>query len=243
MEINWQQIKQYKIDENQVHIWYINIEDYLDRIADFYSLLNENERLRAKRFKFKKDHDCFVVSHSVLRILIGKYLNCLPKIICFNANEYGKPFVLFNQKPTPLEFNLSHSHERALIAITEHHAIGADIERMNHRLAGDEIVERFFSEHERLEYQILSEDQRAQGFYNAWTRKEAFIKAIGKGIFYELNKFSVRLTSEKPAKIISIENNMAEADQWQLHGFMPEEKYCAAVTWCGQNKELCFFKY
>lgn len=237
--IHWQKLSYYDLGHDQMHIWLINVDEYPAKNYEEY--LVPEERSRASHFKFDKDRDSFIVSRASLRILLGRYLNCSPQTIAFQFNRYGKPELLNNV--IQLKFNLSHSSRRAVVAITKEQEIGVDIEYMQDRFSKNEIVERYFSLREKEEYNRLSEDQKLQGFYNAWTRKEAFTKAIGQGMTYPLNQFDVNLTPNDNARLIAINGDEVEAKQWQLRGLVLEEKYCAAVSWQGKDKKILFYRF
>lgn len=232
-QLIWQPKLDYKINDRQIHIWLIDINNYLN--SDFTAYLDDQESARMHRFKFAKDRDCFIGSHAALRILLGKYCNCAPRAIAYKYTTYNKPILTKNH---PIQFNLSHSRNQAIIAVTKKHPIGIDIEYMQEKEILIDLAKRFFSSKEYDEYKKLSASQKVLGFYNCWTRKEAVVKALGIGITYPLKSFSVNLTPETRAKILSIQNNQDNITQWQLFGFMPKDNYCAAIAWRGPKKTL-----
>ena len=228
MKINWEK-PDYQFDNKSVSLWLVNIEEHSSSIANFMVLLDDEEKRRAERFKFAKDRNCYIISHGALRILLGGCLGRAPGKIKFEINQYGKPTLA--EKKQPLYFNLSHSGARALIAINKNHPVGVDIECMQKKNSMEDIVKRFFSKHEYEEYKQLPEEQKLLGFYNGWTRKEAFVKTIGQGISYSLKKFTVNLTPGDLAKVLSVGDDVVDVTRWKLYGFVPEKNYCAAVAW------------
>jgi len=229
----WQTQLDYQINDQQIHIWTVDVSNHLN--PDFAAYLDNQESERAERFKFSKDRNCFIGSHVALRILLGKYCDCAPRAIAYEYTAYNKPTLIDNN---PIQFNLSHSHNQAIIAITKNHPIGIDIEYMQEKKILTELAKRFFSSQEYEEYKSLATSQKTLGFYNCWTRKEAFVKALGIGITCPLKSFSVNLTPEIDAKILSVQNNQDDVNQWKLFGFIPENNYCAAIAWRGPEKEL-----
>ncbi len=217
----------FQLNSKQVDLWLIDLNVPIEERWPL--LLDAIEQKRAGQFKFVRDKNHFMVSHAILRILLSNYLLCAPDKITFEYNEHGKPFL-----NNPLQFNLSHSKDYAVVAITLNDPIGVDIEYQQPVDRMDAIVHRFFSAKEIQAYNALSDDQKVSGFYNAWTRKEAFVKAIGKGIFYALDHFDVTL--DQPAKILSIKDQ--EASAWQLQAFDTAPHYAAAVAWKGGKKRL-----
>lgn len=233
----------YILLKGEVSLWLIDINQYLSSLDELMSVLDDDERCRANRFKFEKDRNCFVISHGILRLLLGRYLDCLPQSIDFILNQYGKPSLSAEQCSYPLYFNLSHSKEFALVAFTLDQPIGVDIEYMQNKMQADDIVERFFSEKEREEFFLLPDQEKLEGFYNAWTRKEALIKALGKGVSQSLKSFSVTLSPRKKARVISTGEEWGLSSEWQLYDVTSEREYKSAVSWRGEEKRLRFFRY
>lgn len=223
-----------QLTKDEIHLWPINLSDQLNRCGYFFDLLDEDEKARALRFRFKKDRDCFTISHGILREILSKYILCDPRAIVFEFGEHQKPFIKNND--LGVQFNLSHSHFMAFIAVTLDDPVGVDVEWARENNDLDQLVSRFFSTVEINEYFSLPQNQRKQAFYHAWSRKEAFIKATGNGLFQELKSFSVNLTPGKLAKVLSVEND--EASFWKLYTLEIEKNYAAAVCWRGSNKKL-----
>lgn len=230
------------LTDQQVHLWLIYIPDFLSTVNDDFLLLDLHEQRRANAFKFKKDSDSFVVSHAALRKILSQYCDRSSQALQFNLNQYKKPY-LTNVNDHDIQFNLSHSHDYALVGVTQRDEIGTDIEYMRKTRDLDQIAERFFAEGEFHEYLQLTEEQKYQGFYNAWTRKEAFIKAIGFGLHFSLKDFVVSLSPGIEAKIVDIKNGKFQSYQWQLEGFLPANDYCAAVVYHGKEKYIRYFCY
>ncbi|MGD9153662.1 MAG: 4'-phosphopantetheinyl transferase superfamily protein [Gammaproteobacteria bacterium] len=229
----WQNYPNYKIKNDQIHIWYINIDDYQTRVDSLINYLDNHEIKRAQQFKFAKDRNSFICSHAILRWLLSKYCNCDQKKIIYNYNTFSKPDLNNNHN---IHFNLSHSFHRAVIAITQNTPIGIDIEFMQPKPILDNLAERFFSAYEYNEYKILPQQQKTLGFYNCWTSKEAFVKALGMGLSFPLKNFTVNLNPKFKAKILSVEHQQKNIDTWQLRRFIAENQYCIAVAWSGPAK-------
>ena len=135
-----------------------------------------------------------------MRLLIGKYLEINPAEISFQYSEFGKPGIANNNS---LQFNISHSQNIALFAFTKKFNIGVDVEFVNPDIEVKEIAENFFSTNEIRIYLPYLREQQTLGFFNCWTRKEAFIKAVGEGLSFPLDKFEVSLEPNKPAKLLA----------------------------------------
>ena len=248
-KVDWQTKHEYILKNDLVSLWLIDIEQHLASLAELSLLLDEKEQERASRFKFAKDRNCFIISKGILRVLLSRYLESPPESIEFITNKYGKPSLNINNTKiansffSKFHFNLSHSQNFALIAITLDDPIGVDIEYMQEKIQKDDIASRFFAEEEHQEYFSLKEEEKLVGFYNAWTRKEAFIKALGKGVSQSLKSFAVNLSPQEKPQIVSVNNKKEQALLWQLHAFTPKKNYLAATSWRGRKKQLKFFEF
>jgi len=239
--INWQNSSNFLIDENAIHIWLIDVAQQQPHLDDLFQALSTEEQTSANRFKFSQDAHSFIASHAILRLLLSRYLAIQPQHISFQQNQYGKPFL--TQK-TEIEFNLSHTKNYALIAINKNEPVGIDIEYTKRNKMGYlDLAKRFFSAYEHTTLQSLPKAQQTLGFYHAWTRKEAFIKAIGQGIAFNLNQFDVTLAPQTPTQLLAIQGSTEKAQHWQLESFYPVEDYCGAIAWKGKPKTLKFYQW
>ena len=127
----------FQLNSKQVDLWLIDLNVPIEERWPL--LLDAIEQKRAGQFKFVRDKNHFMVSHAILRILLSNYLLCAPDKITFEYNEHGKPFL-----NNPLQFNLSHSKDYAVVAITLNDPIGVDIEYQQPVDRMDAIVHRFF---------------------------------------------------------------------------------------------------
>lgn len=189
--------------------------------------LDVAERARAARFRFDRDRDRFVARRGQLRELLGRDLGIAPNALRLVEDGHGKPALLDDPE---LRFSLSHSNGRALIATARGVAIGCDIEWRNAELACPKVAERLFAPAEYAALAALPPDQWVAGFFNCWTRKEAYVKALGLGLSYPLDTFTVSVAPDEPARFISDENG------WTLTSFEPAPGFQAAlVTWAGAS--------
>ena len=208
-------------------IWSVDLKVSPEILAVYFAELNKEEKDRSERFRYTADRTNFIVSRAVLKRLISSRLSLPISEIDFKKNRFGKPRLKSNR---PLEFNLSHSGNLALIGITENYRIGIDVEFMKDGLDYLNIAKHHFAPQE---YQLLS-GQTGSGvkeyFYRCWTRKESFIKAEGSGVSYPLDSFVVSMDSSDTARIISFQNTSEELENWSMHTFCPKEQYQAAVS-------------
>jgi 4'-phosphopantetheinyl transferase len=220
--------------DHQVDIWRIHLNLPIDSLRILEGMLSTNESDRAARFYFPADRDRFIVSHGSLRDILARYLHSGPNQLSFSVNAYGKPSLDQGQ----LEFNLSHSGDFALIAITQGHKIGVDVERVRTGISADIIGGRFFSRTEMSELRALPPEQRETAFFICWTRKEAYIKAQGLGLSLPLDSFDVSLTPDQPAVLRATRPAPGEAARWTLLSLKVGPGHEAAVAVDGQNLEF-----
>ncbi len=190
------------------------------------AILEPDERARAARFRFARDRRRYVVRHAVLRTLLVAPCGSSPAALRFAFNAQGKPSL--DGGP---EFNISHSHGHALIAIGSDHAVGCDIEWRDASFAEETIAEQLFSGREVTALRGLPEDLQARAFFDCWTRKEAYIKARGLGLSLPLDSFDVSVDPRQPAALLQ------GCDGWCIRSFEPAPDFHAAVVApdCGWN--------
>jgi 4'-phosphopantetheinyl transferase len=227
------------LNAKAIHVWTIQLPSL--SWPDYHPLLKAAELEKAYRFKFEADQHAFIISRGVLKTVLGFYTHQLPEQIALKKNAHGKLFL----QPTfqDLQFNLSHSKDLTVIAITKQTSLGIDVEYRNPIKRCDDIVSRYFSKKEQRDYQQLPKNKRLSGFYHAWTQKEAYIKAVGKGLSYPLHHFTVSIDPTQPAQLIDIEDNSDKARCWTLYSFSPQTHYQAAVCWKNDDKTIMHCNY
>jgi len=212
----------------EVQVWRVSLGGLPSRLESLGSILCESERARAARFHFERDRRRFITARAFLRILIGRYLRKAPSAIQFGYGPRGKPF-LVGEETVDLRFNVSHSHELALYAVTRGTEVGVDVEYSREDISAEKIARRFFSGREIAALDSLPPDQRPKAFLVCWTRKEAYIKARGEGLAVALDSFSVTIKPDEPPVIIA-PDEAQEASRWSVLALDPGPQYVAAVV-------------
>jgi len=225
------------LDLGSIHVWRVSLAQTPSCLQSLQQTFSTDERTKAEAFRFPKDRSQFIVSRGALRAILSRYLNLNPRILCFAYNPYGKPSLIAAQGGNTLRFNLSHSRGMALIAITKNREIGVDIEGINPKFSYLEIAEKFFSPLENSVLRSLPDHLQPTAFFTCWTRKEAYIKAVGKGLSIPLNRFDVSLAPGEPAALLNVEENPEEASRWSLIELIPSSDMVAAIA-----VELCCWK-
>ncbi len=220
-----------ELSDSNIHVWRIQlpIQDGLSNIL--LQHLSDDEKSRMDKYHFAVDKSRFLAARAALRQLISYYLDTSPEKIPFNYTEFGKPFI--DIIDAPLKFNLSHANNCILIAITKNADIGIDVEEMKPEIDLLGVARLILNDNEYNKLQALREEERVFAFYRAWTRKEAFIKAIGKGFSFPLKQVEVTLLPEETNQIVAIEgsHNKGNKDtQWRLIEIIPGPNYLSSLA-------------
>ena len=221
----------FDLSGDQVHVWCASVSGSMDDAAALRELLSEDERIHAQRYHFTSDRHRYCVSRGLLRALLAHYTQMQPTALTFSHGPRGKPTLSCQPATGPVYFNISHCSDIVLYAVTRKtSAVGIDVEHV--RVLPDlcQIATRFFSQAERKELAGLNQDRQPEGFFNCWTRKEAYIKATGDGLSHGLDNFDVSLTPNTLARILSIRRGEEDASQWLLKDLTPARGYIAALA-------------
>src|ERR1044072_9535450 len=213
------------LETGAVNVWRIALDQPDDKLDRFRRTLEPDELDRASRFHFEKHRRHFIVARGILRAVIGRYLEMQPESLRFSYGAYGKPALASKHV---LRFNLSHSHEVALLAIALDAELGVDVEHIREDFVSEEIARRFFSRAEVDVFNALPKEEQVAAFFRCWTRKEAYIKAIGKGLSQALDAFDVTLAPGAQAELLRAEED--DASRWLLRDVDVGEGYAGALA-------------
>ncbi len=158
------------------------------------------------------------------------YLDLAPEDIQFSYAPQNKPALIDTRQNNNLQFNLSHSQNQALYAFACHREVGVDIEQIRAMSDAEGVARRFFSAREYAVFQALPPQQRDEGFFNCWTRKEAYIKALGDGLSHPLGTFDVSLWPGEPAALLAVRGDPGEVSRWSMRALTPVPGYVAALV-------------
>lgn len=210
-----------------VHVWRAALDVAPEEVAELARSLSVDERVRAARFHFEAHRRRFSVARGLLREFLAGYADTPAEALLFEYSAFGKPTLAGHPA---LQFNLSHSGELALVAVALDTPVGVDVELMRSSVEYLGLASRFFAASEVLALQTLPEAQRRAGFYACWTRKEAFIKAVGEGLSFPLGGFAVSLLVDQPARLLSVAQRPEELGRWTLVGLEPGGEYVGALA-------------
>jgi 4'-phosphopantetheinyl transferase len=180
----------------------------------------------------------FVVSHGALRKILGRYLDERPEQIRLVTDARGKPHLASRANAPSICFSLSHGGAFALCAVTKNRDVGVDVEQIRPVSALREIAARYFSRHEREALCAMSPDRTLEAFFQCWTRKEAYSKAMGQGVSRRWTQFSVSLTPGAVAQLPGAGTKAGDDGRFTLCPLEPEAGYVAAVAAWGAGWHL-----
>ena len=219
-----------RLGEGEVHVWRCSRPDCRNDRQHLAELLSEEERERTRRFRRAEDRELFVISHGALRVILGGYLSANPGDLSFAVNEHGKPVLAERRREGGVTFNLSHSRDLALVAVARNREIGVDVEYMRDPKNPGQLAKRFFAEEEKLFLASHPPEEMKSAFFRCWTRKEAYVKGLGRGIGYSLSSFSVIAKDGKPATMVRDAKAPAGGPAWSLFCLSPGPEYLGAVA-------------
>lgn len=191
-------------------------------------LLDDEEKARAARFVRAADARRFIQAHAALRVFLAGFLRVDPRDVRYEAAKHGKPRLAAGLADSGLEFNLSHSHEVALVAATRVGALGVDVEYQREIEDAMDIAERYFSPLERHDLSRLAPAEQQRAFFRCWTRKEAVIKADGEGLGLPLESFDVDLAPGCVSALRAFRGRSKGEGEWSLRDLAAPAGYAAA---------------
>jgi 4'-phosphopantetheinyl transferase len=220
-----------RLEGDDVHVWLAAVDQPLAGA----SVLADDERARADRFCFERDRRQFSHCRTILRRLLASYLAADPRTLTFAAGVRGKPR-LAAPRDRALAFNVSHSGGFALIGISRRADLGVDIEAQRPLADRDLIAQQYFSPRECARLASLPPALRTPAFFTCWSRKEAYVKAIGDGLACPLDNFAVTFAPGEPVRIDVPDN----AREWTLEALDAPAGYAAALVTEGRRRVSCW---
>jgi 4'-phosphopantetheinyl transferase len=222
----------FRLAADEVHCWSVGLDVPPGTCARLEATLADDERDRSARLRFERDRRRFIVAHGALRELLGRYLQMPPGRVRYVRNPCGKPD-LDPGLGGRLKFNLSHSAGLALIAVTAGSEVGVDLEWIRAQSDYAEIARCFFSTVEADQLSTVPDDRYAAAFVGCWTKKEAVLKAYGRGLTVPLNSFAVPLTTDPapgPADLDVGWHDVVQGARWSIHTLRPAPGYVGALA-------------
>jgi 4'-phosphopantetheinyl transferase len=222
---------------NEVHVWRIALDRASWRQSLASGLLADDEGARARRFRFEEDQRRFVVCRANLRMILSLYLDCRPAEVLFRTGSHGKPFLEPATHGQRLRFNVSHSHELALVGVTAAGEVGVDIERVRPLEDIDAMVARHFAPRERRAFTRAAPADRLCTFFRHWTLKEAYLKASGVGLSGPLDALEVTIGRHRPGRLADRYGFTADGE-WTVRLLSLGAGYVAALVVAGRDHRV-----
>lgn len=213
------------INPDVIDLWHGELSLDSGAYDNFWSVLDIPEKARAEKMTNHAQQQRYVETHGRLKYLLALYVNEAPEKIRLNKTPHGKPYLA--DKPE-IVFNLSHSGNMMVIGVSNHCNLGVDIEVCQPRSNFSALVKKCFADEETSYWNKLPEAQKIVEFYRFWTRKEAFVKAIGRGIPLGLN--SCVINPEKPTAFLRIPAECGPVSDWRLQNMDLSKNSCCAVV-------------
>ena len=227
----------------EIHIWkiYLDVSNELVQIAR--GVLSRDEVDRADRFRLEGDRRRFTIAHAAMREILAHYLAAEPRRLTFEYGAQGKPRLVAARNAGELKFNFSHSSDLALLGVTRQISVGIDLEAVCFDFAVEEIAQSFFSADEVRTLLELPKGLRVKAFFCCWTRKEAYIKALGKGLSIPLDSFSVEFRPNEPAGLLRVESDTEGISCWSIYNIEIDSAYAGALVAEGKGHKICLWSW
>ncbi|WP_447969013.1 4'-phosphopantetheinyl transferase family protein [Nitrospira sp. M1] len=240
---SWRHPKQsMTLPPHVVHIWKVGLTPQEHQLPELQRLLSTDEIERAQRLKFQEHRHAFIAARSALRLIISRYLQVEASSLVFSHGPQGKPFLKQPAQDPPLFFNLSHTQHFALYAFALNQEVGIDLEYAHRTLSYQSLIERICSEQEKAIISAMSQSEQKQSFLTCWTRKEAYVKATGKGLSFPLQDITVSLPPV-PTALLKVSGHDEEPSRWTMHEIQVDRDHVAALVVAGQNWKPAFWEW
>jgi 4'-phosphopantetheinyl transferase len=225
-----------------VYVWAARLDLSSAELQSAVETLSPAELDRADRFRFDRHRNRFIAGRAMLRGVLGRHLRTASQKLEFAYGLLGKPELAGSFAGSGFHFNLAHSEDLAVIALTAAGPIGVDVEWVRPLEDFNDLVSRFFSPREKAAFRSLAEHEKPRAFFNLWTGKEAWLKATGEGIAHYLNRVEVSFLPGEPLRLLSIPAALPQsALSWSLHEVAPAPGFGAAIAVAaGQPRFACW---
>jgi len=232
-----------RLAPGEVHVWRASLAAGAGELARLHELLSDEERARAARFRYDVHRERFIAGRGTQRLLLARYLGVHPAAIRYRHAAHGKPALDGPGAESGVRFNVSNAEDGLLVALVLEREVGVDLEPVHRVVDRDAVARRFFSVPENQVYDTIAEEQRDVAFFTCWTRKEAYIKAVGDGLSMPLDCFDVTLRPGEPARLLATRGDPSQAERWTLREIDPGPGWLGALVVEGPPPELRLYDW
>jgi 4'-phosphopantetheinyl transferase len=232
-----------RLAEGEVHVWRASLAAPAGELARLHALLSGEEQVRAARFRYEVHRGRFIAGRGIQRLLLARYLGVAPAAIRYRHAAHGKPALDGPEAESGIRFNVSNSEDGLLVALVRGREVGVDLEPLHRVVDRDAVARRFFSVPENQVYDTIPEEERDAAFFTCWTRKEAYIKAVGEGLSMPLDCFDVTLRPGEPARLLATRGDPAQAERWSIRELDPGPGWLGAIVVEGPPFALRLFDW
>jgi 4'-phosphopantetheinyl transferase len=225
----------WQLQPDSSHIWWARSTDAVESLVE---LLSDDERQRLAALRRPVDRDRFVVGCGLARLALAGYMGCSPSEISISrtcqrcGKPHGKPRLAPSASSGDLEFSVSHAGDRVVVAFARGRPLGVDVEEMQPDLCVEKLAPLILAPCEVEVLEGLDAGERILAFFIYWTRKEAVIKATGRGLDIPLQSFSVSGPYEPP-RLTAWPEGPEHASRMSLHDLDPGAGYVASLAIVG----------
>ncbi len=236
-------MKKMALNGKRIDVWRVklNLDDFDMNVLK--CILSDDEQNRANSYKFFQPRKLFILARVRLRQILSLYTDLLPERLVFSYSPQGKPNLVNSGGNGNITFNMSHSGEISVYAVSLNRNIGIDIEKPDKKVDFESLAKKYFSSGEYETIMELPEGEKQKAFYRCWTRKEAYIKGKGTGIAQLLDKVAVSCAPGEPAGLLSNRQEPEDVQKWSIEDLKEEAPYIGALAYEGKGAEIRYFTY
>ncbi len=213
---------------NSAHIWTVCLDRDESAVRELRSFLSQEERDHSSKYRFATHRNRFIIRRGTLRMILGEYLGMQPEVVRYRTGQFGKLYLADSSRT--LEFNVTHSHTMALIAVTQGGSIGIDLECVRPLPDLEAMIDTCLSRSERRHLDSFPSTLRLESFYRYWTCKEAYLKALGVGLDRSLASVQVSVTVSETGHEATLQTSSQEQTDLAITSFVPHNGYMAAMA-------------
>jgi 4'-phosphopantetheinyl transferase len=226
-----------------VHVWAASLDVPIEKVSSYKQTLSADEQNRATQFRFDHHRNRFIAGRGILRAILSSYVEVPPIKLQLDYTPLGKPSLAGFPKDCTFQFNLAHSSNLMLIAITRGCSVGVDVEWVQSAAEIENVARHFFSSEETRRLMALPKEERILAFYKIFVRKEAYLKATGTGLSDMIRQIEVSFSPHEPTRILSISGDTQAAACWTLMELAPASGFTGAVAAEAKNLRFLLWQW